>query len=29
VSASDRQALEEKTRYDPAEVERRIFAEWI
>jgi valyl-tRNA synthetase len=29
VSASDRQALEEKTRYDPAEVERRVFSEWI
>jgi valyl-tRNA synthetase len=29
VSASDRQALEEKTRYDPAEVERRVFAEWM
>jgi valyl-tRNA synthetase len=29
VSASDRKALEEKTRYDPAEVERRVFAEWM
>jgi valyl-tRNA synthetase len=29
VSAASRQKLEEKTRYDPAEVEGRIFAEWI
>jgi valyl-tRNA synthetase len=29
VSASDRQALEEKTRYDPAEVEQRVFAQWM
>ncbi len=27
--AADRQKLEETTRYDAAEVERRIFAEWI
>jgi valyl-tRNA synthetase len=26
---SDRQKLEQTTRYDPAEVERRVFAEWI
>jgi valyl-tRNA synthetase len=29
MSASDRQSLEEKTRYDPTEVEARVFAEWI
>jgi valyl-tRNA synthetase len=29
VSAGDRQKLEGTTRYDPAEVEARIFAEWI
>jgi valyl-tRNA synthetase len=29
VSAADRQKLEGITRYDPTEVERRIFAEWI
>jgi valyl-tRNA synthetase len=26
---SDRQKLEQTTRYEPAEVERRVFAEWI
>ncbi len=29
MSAADRKKLEETTRYDPAEVEGRIFAEWI
>ena len=29
MSATDRKALEEATRYDPTEVERRVFAEWI
>jgi valyl-tRNA synthetase len=29
VSAADRKRLEETTRYDPAEVEARVFAEWI
>jgi valyl-tRNA synthetase len=29
VSAADRQKLEQTTRYDPAEVEARVFAEWI
>jgi valyl-tRNA synthetase len=29
VDAERRKKLEEKTRYDPAEVEARIFAEWI
>jgi len=29
VSAGDRQKLESTTRYDPSEVEGRIFAEWI
>ena len=29
MSAGDRQKLEGTTRYDPAEVEARIFAEWI
>jgi valyl-tRNA synthetase len=29
VSAADRKKLEEATRYDPAEVEGRVFAEWI
>jgi valyl-tRNA synthetase len=29
VSAADRQRLEGATRYEPAEVESRIFAEWI
>jgi len=29
VSAGDRQKLESTTRYDPTEVEARIFAEWI
>jgi valyl-tRNA synthetase len=28
-SAARREALEAKTRYDPAEVERRVFAEWM
>jgi valyl-tRNA synthetase len=29
MSASERKDLEGKTRYDPAEVERRVFAEWM
>ncbi|HSS34078.1 MAG TPA: valine--tRNA ligase [Solirubrobacterales bacterium] len=29
MSAADRKRLEETTRYDPAEVEARVFAEWI
>src|SRR6187399_3405583 len=29
MSAVDRKKLEETTRYDPTEVEARIFAEWI
>jgi valyl-tRNA synthetase len=29
VSASDRKGLEATTRYDPAEVEARVFAEWM
>ncbi|MBK5221008.1 MAG: valine--tRNA ligase [Thermoleophilia bacterium] len=29
MSAADRRKLEQTTRYDPAEVEGRIFAEWI
>jgi valyl-tRNA synthetase len=29
VDAEQRKKLEEKTRYEPAEVERRLFAEWI
>ncbi len=29
MSAADRKKLEETTRYDPAEVEGRVFAEWI
>jgi valyl-tRNA synthetase len=29
VTAADRKRLEETTRYDPTEVESRIFAEWI
>jgi len=29
MSAADRKKLEETTRYDPAEVEARVFAEWI
>jgi valyl-tRNA synthetase len=29
VSTADRQKLEQTTRYDPAEVESRIFAEWM
>jgi valyl-tRNA synthetase len=29
MSAGDRKRLEETTRYDPSEVEGRIFAEWI
>jgi valyl-tRNA synthetase len=29
VSAADRQKLESTTRYDPTEVEARVFAEWI
>jgi valyl-tRNA synthetase len=29
VSAGDRQKLESTTRYDPSEVEGRIFAEWV
>jgi valyl-tRNA synthetase len=29
VSAGDRQKLESTTRYDPTEVEARVFAEWI
>jgi valyl-tRNA synthetase len=29
VSAADRKRLEQTTRYDPAEVEGRVFAEWI
>jgi len=29
VNVADRQKLESTTRYDPAEVERRVFAEWI
>jgi valyl-tRNA synthetase len=29
VSAADRKRLEETTRYDPTEVEGRIFAEWM
>jgi valyl-tRNA synthetase len=29
VSAADRQRLEQTTRYDPTEVEARIFAEWM
>ena len=29
MSASNRQSLEKQTRYDPTEVERRVFAEWI
>jgi len=29
VSAADRKKLEETTRYDPAEVEARVFAEWV
>ncbi|HEV7615174.1 MAG TPA: valine--tRNA ligase [Solirubrobacterales bacterium] len=29
MSVADRKKLEETTRYDPAEVEARVFAEWI
>jgi len=29
VGATQRKKLEEKTRYEPGEVERRLFAEWI
>ncbi|HEX5610773.1 MAG TPA: valine--tRNA ligase [Solirubrobacterales bacterium] len=29
MSAADREKLESTTRYDPAEVEARIFAEWV
>jgi len=29
VNAADRKKLEETTRYDPAEVEARVFAEWL
>jgi valyl-tRNA synthetase len=29
MSAADRKKLEETTRYDPSEVEGRVFAEWI
>ncbi len=29
MSAADRKRLEDTTRYDPAEVEGRVFAEWI
>jgi valyl-tRNA synthetase len=29
MSAANRKKLEETTRYEPAEVERRLFAEWI
>jgi valyl-tRNA synthetase len=29
VNAADRKQLEETTRYDPAEVEARVFAEWV
>jgi valyl-tRNA synthetase len=29
VDAAQRKRLEDTTRYDPAEVERRVFAEWI
>jgi valyl-tRNA synthetase len=29
VTKGSRDSLQDKTRYDPAEVERRIFAEWI
>jgi valyl-tRNA synthetase len=29
MSGGERKTLEETTRYDPAEVERRVFAEWI
>ncbi len=29
LSAADRKRLEETTRYDPTEVERRVFADWI
>jgi valyl-tRNA synthetase len=29
MATSVREALEKKTRYEPAEVERRLFAEWI
>ncbi|HKA66678.1 MAG TPA: valine--tRNA ligase [Solirubrobacterales bacterium] len=29
MNVADRQKLESTTRYDPAEVERRVFAEWI
>ena len=29
MSAGDRQKLESTTRYDPTEVEARVFAEWI
>jgi valyl-tRNA synthetase len=29
VSAANRKKLEETTRYEPAEVERRLFSEWI
>jgi valyl-tRNA synthetase len=29
MAYADREKLEKKTRYDPAEVERRVFAEWI
>jgi valyl-tRNA synthetase len=29
VDAAKREVLENRTRYDPAEVERRIFAEWM
>jgi valyl-tRNA synthetase len=29
MSAADRKKLEERTRYDPSEVEARIFAEWM
>jgi valyl-tRNA synthetase len=29
VDAAQRKKLEEKTRYEPAEVERRLFAEWM
>ena len=29
MSASDKKALEATTRYDPAEVEARVFSEWM
>jgi valyl-tRNA synthetase len=29
MSVSDREELEQKTRYDPSEVEARVFAEWM